>query len=982
MREIFRIPKFLSLRRKVRQGSVKVSLQMAFNSNSELCAFASSRDISAEIRLRLNRATPHCAAARWIATALPALIWLLCSAAPVAADDGASLRALGDAARTTLAERIEPPAARLPFLCTVGRSETAPIREYILRQQGEAIEVLVASARTPDESRRIRRMLGKLERDGYDRTADALLADAAPGGAANLRLAASLGELPAALQERLTVNGRCGSTYFGLLGRTFQPLGSLARADYERLVDLEPQNPWHTLVLAWLAGKESEAALKRTLATAQSTPRRDSSRVQIFALQQLAWLRRDQGRDHEALQPAMQAMRIAEEVLRRAGNDLAQPAVEQALRDAAQTGGTLALALEDAGQKAAAFEALLNVASQQRRLSERRPDDALRQLALIDTLGQLAILRDAAAPNGAPAKVYRDEASALYWGLVQRTPYSPMLDRSAWPGMLMTAGVVSGALTLIAGWILLRRYRRRIAELMMASARRAAAPLPATDETLNLPAADLTPGAGNASDAIARAAAERRHTALVQVAAGLAFGVAAAWLKLRADDTEPNLFNLALMSWTWAWPTVLALGLIWDGDRRRRRLAWAAYLGGVVLICTIIALGDTPPMEMFGVTLPAFFQGLLFWAISLSFSPFLLLFLNRAVRSIGPALVTMLLVAMIGATLALVAASTPTGMAVAAALLSALGLPAVAVHPLAVLAGALVTAPLAWWLGLRLRAAYAAKWLSDQSLVIDALWGFQTVSLAFDLTLAIGPAGWLGLGVFAVHKMIAVAGMAPSARAARQRKPLRLLLLRVFTRRDRKGRKISRRGDAERLFDVLGSRWRYAGPIAMIGAPDLASSTIDPDEFLDFLAGKLRERFVTEPAEVPARLAAIDDRPDFDARWRVTEMFCGNDAWRPAVLALMARSNLIAMDLRDFGPNNQGCIFELQSLMDLVPASRIALLVDSSTDRKFLHTTIDELLTRVPPTSPDAQAHILPSFIDVSAGEPVAVENQLRMAAL
>ena len=53
-------------------------------------------------------------------------------------------------------------------------------------------------------------------------------------------------------------------------------------------------------------------------------------------------------------------------------------------------------------------------------------------------------------------------------------------------------------------------------------------------------------------------------------------------------------------------------------------------------------------MTMFGVTLPAFFQGLLFWAISLSFSPFLLLFLNRAVRSIGPALLAMMLVAMIG----------------------------------------------------------------------------------------------------------------------------------------------------------------------------------------------------------------------------------------------------------------------------------------------------------------------------------------------
>ena len=66
---------------------------------------------------------------------------------------------------------------------------------------------------------------GELERNGYSRSADAYLADTAPGGAAGLRLAASLGELPAALDERLRPGGRCGNTYFGLVGRTLRPLG-------------------------------------------------------------------------------------------------------------------------------------------------------------------------------------------------------------------------------------------------------------------------------------------------------------------------------------------------------------------------------------------------------------------------------------------------------------------------------------------------------------------------------------------------------------------------------------------------------------------------------------------------------------------------------------------------------------------------------------------------------------------------------------
>jgi hypothetical protein len=206
------------------------------------------------------------------------------------------------------------------------------------------------------------------------------------------------------------------------------------------------------------------------------------------------------------------------------------------------------------------------------------------------------------------------------------------------------------------------------------------------------------------------------------------------------------------------------------------------------------------------------------------------------------------------------------------------------------------------------------------------------------------------------------------------------LLLRVFNRRDAQGKAVSRRADAERLFDLLGSRWRYAGPIHMIGAPDLASSTIDPDEFLDFLAGRLCERFILEPAAVPERLAALDERCDFDARWRVTELFCGDDAWRAAVLALMAQSDLVAMDLRDFGPDNQGCVFELQSLLDLVPAQRVALLVDQSTRLDFLNTTIDACLARVPASSPNVRSPARMTQVNIDSGEQAAVDQLLHMA--
>lgn len=86
-----------------------------------------------------------------LTTVLLVLALWLWSAASAAADDAAALRVLADAARVTLAERIEPPVAQLPFLCTAGRTETAPLREYILRQQAEATEAL---QRAPASGRR------------------------------------------------------------------------------------------------------------------------------------------------------------------------------------------------------------------------------------------------------------------------------------------------------------------------------------------------------------------------------------------------------------------------------------------------------------------------------------------------------------------------------------------------------------------------------------------------------------------------------------------------------------------------------------------------------------------------------------------------------------------------------------------------------------------------------------------------------------
>ena len=153
---------------------------------------------------------------------------------------------------------------------------------------------------------------------------------------------------------------------------------------------------------------------------------------------------------------------------------------------------------------------------------------------------------------------------------------------------------------------------------------------------------------------------------------------------------------------------------------------------------------------------------------------------------------------------------------------------------------------------------------------------------------------------------------------ARARPPMRLLLLRVygFGRRSR------------RLLDLLGTRWRLLGSIDLIAAPDLASRTVEPSTFLEFVRGRLARLFIRSPDDLRARIAGIDDRPDPDARFRINQLFCSDDMWKAAVTHLMGEASLVAMDLRGFGPHRQRLRLRARDLLDTVPLDRLVFMID------------------------------------------------------
>jgi hypothetical protein len=258
------------------------------------------------------------------------------------------------------------------------------------------------------------------------------------------------------------------------------------------------------------------------------------------------------------------------------------------------------------------------------------------------------------------------------------------------------------------------------------------------------------------------------------------------------------------------------------------------------------------------------------------------------------------------------------------------------------LAGFVPLAVAGWWLLHLLGRRYRLKRLSDQSLTLDAMWLLFAVGFSLILGAQNWPLLFTGAVAFVVYKVILGVALRWSVRpAVVDGPPPTLLVLRVFSLGPR----------SLRLFDALSKYWLRAGPIVLIAGPDLVTGIVEPPEFLEFMGGRVSRSFVQGRDDLEQRLAQLDTRPDPDGRYRVNGFFCRADTWQMTMRQLAARSDAVLMDLRSFSPTNQGCLFELEQLLAIVPLSQVLLLVDGTTDRAFLAAALQDLWRNVPADS-------------------------------
>jgi hypothetical protein len=391
------------------------------------------------------------------------------------------------------------------------------------------------------------------------------------------------------------------------------------------------------------------------------------------------------------------------------------------------------------------------------------------------------------------------------------------------------------------------------------------------------------------------------------------------------------------LTWANAWPVLLTIVLL-TGIGRRMTLLGAVLYFIIGAVLGAILLDRSPDLTT---------GQLLYLWLDPNGPPTLLLlaFLNRRIRAVGPLVLVFMILGIAGASLIV----TLTGnnqklLKVVSDFSYSIGLSAMGTMVALHLIGFVAFAIVGWLILGSLRRLYEAKSISEQSITADAVWLLFGIVNSIQLVFQ-GPL-WIlsGLIAFAIYKTVAAGLFRIFGRARRaQLNGRRLLLLRVFALGKR----------SEHLYDTLGKSWRTIGSLQMIAGPDLATSAIEPHEFLDFVKGKLDRRFIDNSRTLDLRIDQMDLQPDKEGQFRVTEFFCHDDTWKMTLARLADDSDAVLMDIRGFSQANAGCIFEIHELFNVVPLPRVVFAIDDTTDLTFMRQTMQQAWRECKERSPN-----------------------------
>lgn len=523
-------------------------------------------------------------------------------------------------------------------------------------------------------------------------------------------------------------------------------------------------------------------------------------------------------------------------------------------------------------------------------------------------------------------------------------------------------------LTLLLSAVLLWRYRRAVTRAMHATA--------AFHPSLRARGShhrDAASGHSAGADTYRLARRGPWENALRHGVAGLAFALVFAVAARFVYPFRLDWAGFLIGIWVYLWPVVLAVPLIVQGRPRLWAVSTVVYFVVFAVLGLVAAsITDMPEFRFGGIDLSARSavtpRGMATLWLTVNGVPTFLVLVcfHRRVRAVAPLVLALVTTVIAGTWLALLTIFSSRGAGATDTLAGATAVPegwlVLAAVVLAVVGFAVAGWALARWIG----RAYQRRRLSDQSLLLDALW--LLFASFYTMWLALGGLRWTATApvAFLVYTLVLVAWRRASPVTSSA--AVGLTFLRVFA--------LGRRSEA--LFEALASSWRHVGRVQLITGPDVALTTVQPHQFLDYLSGKLTRHFVRDAETLEARLAERERDRDPDGRFRISNFFCHADTWEAALLRLVEEGDAVLMDLRSFSAANRGCTRELQHLVGHVPLERWLLVVDATTDMPFLERTLEEAWAQAGAGSPNAGRSMREAAVVRFETGPAALRGLLR----
>ena len=511
--------------------------------------------------------------------------------------------------------------------------------------------------------------------------------------------------------------------------------------------------------------------------------------------------------------------------------------------------------------------------------------------------------------------------------------------------------VTAPVITLLCSVLLLWRYRRAVTDAMTmaggfhATAAQAQPAGLVTSSKQPVADHDVTP---RSNDLCRRTIFAPWCNALRYAVSGLVFALVFAGAAHFVYPHGLGLPGFLLAVWIYVWPVFLALPLVVPDSLRLAVASVAAYFLVFLLLGLWAAtIADLPEYRFGAVQLAARssvtpVRMMALWLVVNGAATLLMLLcFNRRVSAVAPLVLALVTIALAGALAGIFALFSPPGVDAVVALSVSLHMHVYAILLVILLLSLFVFGALGWSVARWIARAYRHRRLSDQSLLLDALW--LLFASIYSMWLVWGGLVWIATApvAFLAGKLawIAVA----SIQAGESKHAPGLTFLRVFS--------LGRRSEA--LFGTVARYWRHIGSVQMITGPDVAGSTVQPHQFLDYLSGRLSRHFVHDHASLERSLAAREHTVDPDGRFRINNFFCHADSWQAVLPHLVQQGDTVLMDLRNFSAASSGCLHELRYLLQEVPMGRCLLVVDNTTDRSFLRHTLQEEWDRLPPGSPN-----------------------------